>query len=351
MGRVCDSMKKILLLSHEMTYTGAPRSLLLLAKGLSDKGYETDVWTLTDGGFKSEYKQQGYCINTVDGSWDKYIPELKEYDLLIANTVFCLHFAHFAQRYVKVMLILREAQNIHDIAQKCNINESLLGEIENIVCVSEYARDFIENYYGIHNIKILHNFISDCKYKKLNWVKKNKVQFIVSGTVEERKQQDVAIKAFRLMPDHIRNKSVLHIVGNKPDWASEYWKNMEGIREENIIFHGEIADETKRMRLYKSMNVFIVPSKDEACSLVALEAAMLGKAIILSDHVGAQYLLKNRKYIFAVGNEKELAWKMCQLMSRRELLCQGLMMKHHYYKYCSYSNYKAQLETVLSGYL
>lgn len=339
---------KILLLSHEMTYTGAPRSLLLLGKVLSDKGYETDVWTLVDGRFRYEYKKQGYCINTIDDSWDKYIPELREYDLLIANTVFCLHFAHFAQRYVKVMLILREAQNIHDIAQKCNINESLLGEIKNIVCVSEYARDFIENYYGLHNIKILHNFIPDYKYKKLNLVRENQIQFIVSGTVEERKQQDVAIAAFRLMPEHIRDKSVLHIVGNKPEWSRPYWRNMESIDERNIIFHGEITDEAERMRLYQSMNVFIIPSTDEACSLVALEAAMLGKAIILSDHVGAQYLLKNRKYIFAVGNEKELAWNMCQLTSRREIIMQGILMKWQYYKFSTRFRYKINLHELVN---
>ena len=50
--------QKILLVSHEMTYTGAPRSLLNIAKILKKSGTEVDVWTLKKGDFQREFEKE-----------------------------------------------------------------------------------------------------------------------------------------------------------------------------------------------------------------------------------------------------------------------------------------------------
>lgn len=342
------SGKRILLVSHEMTYTGAPRSLLNLAKILSALNNSVDVLTLSNGNFQKEYEAAGYSVRLLQPPWDDFIPDLKKYDLVIANTVFCLHFAHFAQGYAEVILFLREAQNIHDIAVNCGIHDLLLREIKRIVCVSEYARDYIEQFYHISGIKVLHNYIPDVYRHKLNFSRDKKVHFMVSGTVEERKQQKTVIDAFRLIPDDLRKKCVLHIVGNNPDWSRYYWETFLPVKDKNIIFHGEISDEKERIALYERMNVFIVASTDEACSLVALEGAMLGKAVIMSDHVGAQYLFgADRRFIFSVGNEKELAWKMRQLTSRKELLLEGIRMKNAYGTFSSKKIYIDRIKKLI----
>ena len=112
---------------------------------------------------------------------------------------------------------------------------------------------------------------------------------------------------------------------------------------ERVLYHGEISDEKERIKLYEEMNVLIISSIDEACSLVALEGAMLGKAVILSNHVGAEYLSIDKKYIYDVNNISQLTRKMCQLTSQRELLIEGNKMRRSYKKMASENCYQKEI--------
>ena len=47
--------KKILLVSHELTYSGAPRSLLNMAVLLKKQAYHVEVWSLQNGKFYKEF--------------------------------------------------------------------------------------------------------------------------------------------------------------------------------------------------------------------------------------------------------------------------------------------------------
>ncbi len=340
--------KKILLVSHEMTYTGAPRSLLNLAIILRESNYSVEVATLESGEFEQEYNNMGFNIFYIYHPWDNIISKLKQYDLIITNTIFCLHFAHFSQGYTRVLLFLREANNIQEICHSCNINDKLLYDIKNIVCVSEYARDCILRNYGINNIKVIHNFVKEYKPDFLGRNKNyEEIHFIVSGTIEKRKQQDVAIKAFEKMKKEYKNNSYLHIVGKNPTWSKKYWEQFFGNDFYHVIFHGEISDEITRIELYRKMDVFIIPSYDEACSLVALEGASLGKVILLSENVGARYLLKKENCIFSVGNIEELSKKMEYVCEKKVRKFLGAYTCFRYYELSSRMIFKRKIKKTI----
>lgn len=316
-------MKKILLVSHELTYTGAPRSLLNMAIELRRCGYSVKVISLRDGNFKTEFETENFAVEIVKQDWNDVIPLLEESDLVFANTIFSLQFAHFAQQYSEVVLIIREANNIKEICICGNIDENLIYEIRKIVCVSEYAKICIEKIYGIDGINVMHNFIYSYKGKKTRHIVSKRINFVISGTVEERKQQHIVIKAYNMLPPKIRNLASLHIIGRMPNWSEYYWSQFLQC-DKNVVFHGEIADRNELYKLYSEMDVFIVASTDESCSLVALEAAMLGKGLIISNHVGASYILGDSRFIFTVGDINQLAWEMAQMTSRKVRIIQGI---------------------------
>ena len=83
--------QKIWLVSHEMTYTGAPRSLLNIAKILKKSGTEVDVWTLKKGDFQREFEKEQISVSILS----KTIGEdrLRQYQLIILNTFFTAHLA------------------------------------------------------------------------------------------------------------------------------------------------------------------------------------------------------------------------------------------------------------------
>lgn len=54
--------KRIMLVSHEMTYTGAPHSLLNMARLLKSKGWAVSVYSLEYGAFSAEYERFGFSV-------------------------------------------------------------------------------------------------------------------------------------------------------------------------------------------------------------------------------------------------------------------------------------------------
>ena len=345
---------KILIISHELTYTGAPHSLLNVARALREMQYEVEIWSLCAGPFMDELYSAGFEVKIVRLEQPLSMGQIyyiQQFDLAIANTIFCAETASILNRYIKTILYIREAENIPDLIQQCNLDPNVISNFKHIICVSEYAQEFLKRRYGISNSTVVHNYVPDQYDGSLNLLKKNTVNFIVSGTIEKRKQQQIVIEAFRRMPVQLRKQSYLHIVGNNPDWAREYWQEFLPIEDDRITYYGSIEDDEKRIELYKKMNVFIIPSLDESCSLVALEGAMLGRAIILSNHVGAKYLFDSDKYLFDIENVEQLCRKMAMLTSRRELLLQGLKMRKAYKNTSTKDVYKKNIGNTISKYL
>lgn len=302
--------KRIMLLSHEMTYTGAPNSLLNLAILLKSHGNRISVFTLKPGDFAKEFLKKGICVNAILESVFNF-PSLSGYDLIIANTIFCSSFAIKAQRFAPTVLYIREAQNLPDIISDCGLNSECLSLAENIVCVSEYAERFIRNNYNVKNLLVLHNFLNKpILYKpKKNISKDGKIHFLVAGTIEKRKGFDVALNALNLLSDDIRQQAVLHLAGKKPEWSRKYWEHLR-FDIPGVVYHGEITDKRKMFRLYDDINCVIVTSIDESCSLTALEGAMHGRALIVTENVGAKYIVNGNGFIVKTGSAESLAEAM-----------------------------------------
>lgn len=300
--------KKITAVSHEMTYSGAPQSLLNCCLALKNYGCEVNVFTLTDGEFRKEFSEKNIVVEPIPNDYqtnENFIKKLSEYDAVITNTVFTLDFADFSQNIVPTILYLREAENLPQIVADCGLDKAKISQINCVVCVSEYAEKFIAKEYGIKNLYVIHNFIKD-EFSKIVLLEK-KVKFMVAGTVEKRKGFDIALSAFLRLPPELQEESELHLVGRKPDWSQDYWKKLTTTSRKNVVWHDEITDNNQKLQLFQQMNVFVVPSLDEACSLVALEGAMLGKPVILSENVGAKYIVNNQNgKIVKTGNIDEL---------------------------------------------
>lgn len=323
-------MEKILFISHELTYTGAPLSLLGLVKTCRKLGCEVTVWSLKDGDFLKEFQKEIIPVYIVDNCLERLKKEKHQFSLIILNTIFCAYIANKVQDEIYTILIIREAANLPELIKTFHINEKDFLSIRNIVCISEYACEYIRNRYFKIKIDIIHNYIENDKPAGVNIAHNGIVRFLFSGTIEYRKGLDLLITAFHNLPQNIKKKCELNIVGRIPAWGENYWKCIK-TNDENIIYHGEIHDRQSLLDLYKRMNVFVVPSRDEACSRVVLEAAMLGKGIIISDHVGASYILGKKCGIsFKKDNAEDLCLALIRYTNRIKLILDGIYLRKQY---------------------
>ncbi|HJA66517.1 MAG TPA: glycosyltransferase [Candidatus Mediterraneibacter cottocaccae] len=338
----CD-IPKILLVSHEMTYTGAPRSLLQISKILKEEHYCCDVWTLKRGPFEAEFKNEGFSVEFIcfpDSASEKLTLELRKYDLIIANTIFCASFARYAQNYCNVILYLREARNIPELIKNCSLNAEDLKKIEHVLCVSEYAKDFISKEYHLHNLSVLHNFVEDTHPNLKPKKRKKEINLLVSGTIEPRKGQDFALEVYKNLSEIDRKKTKLHFIGNTPLWAEDYKEQLKSDSVEGVIFHGEIKSRHVLLKMYQKADIILIPSKDESCSLVALEAAMLGKAIVLNENIGAKYIVDESCILQPFSLEQWLL-RIHELIQNYDLIWQlGHENRKRYEKYGTRENFK-----------
>ncbi len=341
-----DTVKKILLISHEMTYTGAPRSLLNVACLLKREGYDITVWSLQPGEFEKEFLLVGFAVSILDKDLKRLSAELQYYDLAILNTFFCAALVSVIQPFVRTILYIREGQNILDLARDCNLDIQDIRRAKEVVCISDYAREAVLNCCPNSNPSIIHNFVEDKYRGGLNLPHKHMINYLISGTVEWRKGHDIVLHAFLNMPKELHRITRLHIVGRKPEWSKQFWENLIP-NDERIIEYGEICNEKKRIDLYKRMNVFVIASRDEACSLVALEGAMLGKAVIFSENTGAKYLDTNKCRVYPTENAGALCRQMCELTSRKKLLLEGIRMRKQYLRTSTEKQYLYQIEKVI----
>lgn len=300
---------KILLISHEMTYTGAPNSLLNTARLLRSRGWTVTVMTLVGGNFSREYLRHGFRVRWFDeGISSEECRELTaKYDLVICNTVFCAKIACRLQEHVKTILLIREAENLPEILEKCRIDEGYIRNAENVVCVSEYAERFIAKTYSPKRLWVLHNFLMTPMLHRptANRVRGGKVHFLIAATIEKRKGIDVAINAVKSLPESVSSQLVLDIAGRKPEWSREFWEQLIPQNDSRFVYHGEVTRGKKK--LFGRANVILVPSLDESCSLTALEGGMYGKPLIVTENVGAKYMTEGSGFVVKTGDFGELA--------------------------------------------
>ena len=323
---------RILLLSHEMTYTGAPNSLLNVARVLRSHRHDVDVYTLKKGDFSDVFKRYRFKVETFDPNiFDT--EKCRQYDFAICNTIFCGEAALKLQNVLPTILYIREAENLSEIMEKNNIDDSCIRNAENIICVSEYAARSIEKIYSPKNICILHNFLIKPSLRTVSPNRvKEKLHFLIAATIEPRKGIAIAIEAFNLLPQSLQSQAVLDIYGRTPEWSKKYWQPLFSKNYNGIEYHGELKKDKAKM--YKKANVVLVPSFDESCSLTALEGAMYARPLIVTENVGAKYLIDGSGFVVKTGSTESLSKEMRFFIEHKsELETMG------YNSYCNFKKY------------
>lgn len=289
-------MKKVLLVTPELEYTGALQSYRRMCKVLINNDYKVTAVSHKDGPFASEIHKIGIDVEVLDFQklkGKKIKKYIKKFDLVIANTIETYKVADIAQNYVPTIWYVREADNLPEFFGKDYRRREAFERAKNIYVVSEYAQEYIINNFN-ENIRVLHNCVEDdSKNTKVMERDKSVVKFLALGTIEERKGYDIFLHAYMQLPEELRNKCELHFAGRLVDWAKWFYEPLlEEIADySNIFYHGEVNDRNKINQLIEECDCVVVVSRDESCSLVVLEAAMQSKPIIISENIGAKYIV------------------------------------------------------------
>ena len=339
-----ERKNKFLLYSNELSWSGAPRSLLRIAKVLIKHGYNVDVWSLYDGDLRAEYDKLNIPVKICDYNNADYAFAVANYDLCIVNAAISYKFYYVISKYLPTIWYIREATNLVDIARGNLGMDEVLQESIDMVCVSEYAKQYITSSYN-KNVYVVPNCVED----KYTGVKKSfdakKIVFTTLGTIEPRKGYDIVVEAVKLLPKSYADRIEYRIAGRVLDycknWANQLLEDIKGTK--NIVYLGEITREEDLCKVYSQTDIVVVSSRDESCSLVALEGAMFGKPLIVTENTGAKYIVTEENgYVVRTASAQALADAIMRFMDKSadEIYAMGNFSRAKYNEMASMEYYE-----------
>lgn len=137
------------------------------------------------------------------------------------------------------------------------------------------------------------------------------------GRLVPQKNVDMLIRAYAALPDNIKKKYELKIIGEGSEMQKlESLAKSLGIR---VNFTGKIEGHEDVLKELKKSSLFVLPSRRESFGITILEAMCSGVPVISTATEGPSDHIKNRKTGFLVSNEKEMTRRVEEVLSSSSL--------------------------------
>lgn len=322
-----ESKKKILLLSNELSYTGAPLVLFYLACILQKKGYGVTVFSPKDGELRSDYIKSGMMVAIQDNNIE-YDPMLEQwfvqYDLVWGNTFAYSNWIEpFSKNKKPFVWWLHESEVAYSSAEPERIPKKIADNIH-IYAVGNIAKENAIKYMPDAKIdNLLYGLpeILTIKQEEKKIKKSEKCIFALIGSICKRKAQDVFLDAIEKLSTEEKENSEFWIIGSPLEikFNDEIEKKCEQMSQVKIF---GALDRNEILEIYRRIDVLVCPSREDPMPVVAVEAMIMNKPSIVSDMTGTAALITDTEngFVCKVGNAVELAEKMSWIISNKDKL-------------------------------
>jgi len=326
-SRFKGNKKSILFVSHISDLSGAPISLILLAKNLSKMKYHPMIALPEKGSVipklnSSNIYYQIYRETLIH----KLFPSLKIYrilkerqiDLIYLNTSASI-WAAKAAKLLRIPVISHIREDLRGF-NNLIIRSKIRSCSDKIILISNWMKSFIRTSKAV----VVHNTVDIADFQhldpdriRLEFNIKNKI-IVFIGSLEERKGIKYLLKAFPLIKASVPDVKLL-IVGKTLPGQKAYLNMLKGIAmDRNIVFAGTRPDVYD---IIAACDMLAVPSLSEAFGRTVIEAMACGKPVIASNVGGIPEIIDDGKTGILVPpkDEKALASAVIRLFTDKAL--------------------------------
>lgn len=289
------SARKVLIITHQLTRTGAPLVLLDTIKMLRSHGYYLDVISLSDGILRDELEKMGISVRIQRRFlpvWKEFFTEAKGYDCVICNTLLTFEVIHILNLTdIPTIWWIHEPKEYFDMYKDMLPDLSALRSNIHMLAVSPVNRDIVKDLYGV-DIPVMTIGVQD-RYQKLHEkVMHDRIRFLCVGLYSYTKGQDVLASAITKLSKEALAKSEFIFCGDEKNADKDYLDDI--VRLSKAFLNVSALDAMPHDSLMAEMrraDYVVAPSRLDSLPTVAIEGMMLGVPVILSDACGvARYL-------------------------------------------------------------
>lgn len=288
--------KKVLMISHELTNTGAPIVLLYFARVLKNMGYFPVITCEKDGELKKEIIAEGIplVIEKNISRKNKFVWDWVEtFEMIILNTLETRHLIReFNDCGKPVLWWLHEVENAYELCKQGSLPKQI-SENVSVFGVGEKAIEAYKKYFGNENISNLIYGIPDFRGMEYGWTER-KIIFAVIGTIMERKGQDIFVDSLQYLSKEVRNKAEFWIIGRVVEQELQDYIDSKAQMFHEIKVLGDFTVE-QMQEIYKKIDVVVSPSRKDPMPVVLVEGMMNHKVCIASEATGTSELICDKK--------------------------------------------------------
>ena len=313
----------VLLVSHDLSLSGAPIFLYDVSKLLMENGYFVIVVCPEDGPLRNMYAEIGIPV-MVDPLALRQHPSFerfaRNFDFLIANTIATWSVVKQMQHLVKTIWWIQEGQVLHHFTANPDCLNTL-KDATHLVGVSDYAISHISQYN--RKITKIYNACYDINInKKTNHTNGHgKIILSLIGSVEPRKGHDVLVRALELLPENMRNKMEVRFIGRilDHDFLARLKDRIDAL---GIIRMMGERQHNECLELINESDVVLNISRDDPFPVVLVEAMCLEKPCLVSSHSGLAELITNGKngYVFKNEDYHDLKDRIIEIVEKHTML-------------------------------
>lgn len=330
--------KKILIFSHALTSTGAQNVLFQSVRVLKKQNFQVVVVSGTDGILRKRFHELDIPVVIIRDIYAKNreITQLCTWaEVIIVNTLLL---------YETVIELIKQKKPIlwwiHETGFLKYIELEDFSEIEKnnniaIYAVSPLVKWKIKEHYGMNfNLRELCYGLPDYGEYGNTCKESQKMIFAHIAAISYIKGQDLFLQAISKLPEYIREKAEFWIVG--PGKLSENLF-MLSKKYSCVKVKGEI-DNTQIMDIYRTVDVVMCVSREDAMPVVVAEGCMMKKASVVSNATGVADFIEHGRtgLIFNSENVDELSyWMKWAVEHPLEIKQLGVNSREIYDKYFS----------------
>lgn len=307
LGLRMSNKKRILIVSHELSYSGAPLVLLPLLDKLKKTEQLFTLVSIVDGPLRKKLARKGipiFCIGKRGKKFARLIA--RNYDLILANTIAVAEFVKRAESDSTILWWIHEGSVTFEYFK--SLLPERIGENTHLLAVSEYSKGVVKSFFPFWpDCEIFRWGIADEQDNVVGQIESfSEFRIACIGSVESRKGQCLLTSA--LIQAGMENVSV-SLAGRVID--SCYFEKAIANESLSVSYFGEM-DHEDVLRLMRSVSLLCVPSIDEPVSAVAVEAMMLSVPVLVSSNCGIASCIDDgvNGFVFRSGSIADLANKL-----------------------------------------
>lgn len=317
--------KKILVITHQLSRTGAPVVLLDMIAACRKQGYQIDVISMLEGELRDVLEAQNiqveiqeHFIDDVDGFYER----ASKYDMVIANTLITYEVIHILNgSAIPVLWWLHEGKQYFEYFASVLPDFHRLGANIHVFSVGHYVQDVIREKYG-YETPILHFGVRDVPRKKMQAHEgTDKVRFLTAGTYSKVKAQDVLVEAIRMLSEDMLAQSEFFFCGNETMYDEEIYRPVKdlSLEYENVHMLGQLSHDDTLERM-EQCECLLVPSRIDPIPTVAVEVMMKERICLCTDVCGVAHYIEDAVNGYTVPPEdvSVLAAKIEYVITHRE---------------------------------